>query len=121
MKAAERIETGEAPPEPPPDLLVARESEQALLSQQWRHLSRAATLVAILTSPAIFVWFHRQIGWGIGWSIVATFLTAAAFRGLVDIAVRRLIPWPTLFGQEDIRVKDEDIVNRRRAWCWSKR
>jgi len=30
------------------------------LAQSWRRLTRAATVVAVLTSPALFVWFTQQ-------------------------------------------------------------
>ena len=49
-----------------------------------------------------------------GWSIT----TVAAFRGLIDLVLRRFIPWPSLFGTDDSRLKEEDVVNRRRAWFW---
>ena len=29
-----------------------------------------------------------------------------------------MIPWPSLFGTEDARLREEDIVNRRRSWTW---
>ena len=32
--------------------------------------------------------------------------------------MRRVIPWPSLFGTEDARLREEDITNRRRAWTW---
>jgi hypothetical protein len=35
--------------------------------------------------------------------------------------MRRLIPWPSLFGADEERLREEDVVNRRRAWFWSKR
>ena len=41
-----------------------------------------------------------------------------AFRGIVDLVIRRMIPWPSLFGTEDARLREEDIVNRRRSWTW---
>ena len=41
-----------------------------------------------------------------------------AFRGLVDLLFRRMIPWPSLFGTDDKRLREEDVVNRRRAWSW---
>src|SRR5207248_1260822 len=40
------------------------------------------------------------------------------FRGFLDLVVRRLIPWPSLFGTDDARLQEEDVVNRRRAWTW---
>ena len=44
--------------------LPAGESSR-LLADQWRRLSRAATFVAVLTSPAVFAWFYVQTGWSI--------------------------------------------------------
>ena len=44
-----------------------------------------------------------------------------AFRGLMDIIVRRFIPWPSLFGSDEPEVREDDVVNRRRAWYWTKR
>src|SRR3954449_12988585 len=102
----------------PRSLALPAQEESTLLAQQWRTLARAATFVAILTSPAAFVWFHKHQGWSIGWSIVATIATVAAFRGLIDLVLRRVLPWPSLFGTDDAQLKEEDVVNRRRAWFW---
>jgi cell division protease FtsH len=102
----------------PRSLALPAQEESTLLAQQWRTLARAATFVAVLTSPAAFVWFHKHQGWSIGWSILATITTVAAFRGLIDLVLRRFIPWPSLFGTDDTRLKEEDVVNRRRAWFW---
>jgi ATP-dependent Zn protease len=88
------------------------------LAQQWRVLTRAATFVAILTSPAAFVWLHKHHGWSIGWSIVGAIGLIAAFRGFIDLVLRRFLPWPSLFGTEDAQLREEDVVNRRRASFW---
>jgi ATP-dependent Zn protease len=95
--------------------------ESAALAAQLRRLSRAATVVAALTSPALFVYFWKNEHWAIGWAIAATVVAVAAFRGLVDVGLRRLIPWPSLFGQAEARLQEEDIVSRRRAWFWARR
>ncbi len=92
--------------------------DSTALSRQWRRLTRVATVVAVLTSPSVFFWYHRHNGWSTGLSIAPTFGTVVAFRGFVDIVVRRLIPWPSLFGTDDLRLREEDIVNRRRSWTW---
>jgi len=97
--------------------LTSGEHSRAL-AQQWKGLTRAATLVAVITSPALFVWFHESQGWGIGWSAAATFLAVVAFRGLIDLLFRRAIPWPSLFGVEEARAREQDLVNRRRVWFW---
>lgn len=62
------------------------------LAGQWRNLSRAATAVAILTSPATFLWFHEQQEFGLWLSLLLTFIVVIAFRGLVDLIFRRSIP-----------------------------
>src|SRR5947209_3538502 len=99
-------------------LALPSQEEAALLAEQWRWLTRAATFVAILTSPATFVWLHKHEGWSTGWSILGTILLIAAFRGFIDLILRRFIPWPSLFGSADIRAREDDVVNRRRAWTW---
>jgi ATP-dependent Zn protease len=98
----------------------AGEASKALATQ-WRRLIRAATLIAVLTSPLPFLFLYVQRDWPLGWAIVVTFLAVIAYRGLLDIVLRRLIPWPSLFGADEQRLKDEDVVNRRRAWYWQKR
>src|SRR5580765_3691844 len=102
----------------PRSLALPNKAESTELAQQWRVLTRAATFVAILTSPAAFVWFHKQQGWSVGWSIVGAIGLIAAFRGFLDLILRRFLPWPSLFGTEDPRLRDEDVVNRRRASFW---
>jgi len=104
-------------PNPTPPSLVSE--SQSALSREWRRLTRVATLVAILTSPSIFYFYHHYNGWSLFWSLVATFFTIVAFRGVVDVIVRRIIPWPSLFGTDDVRLREDDVVNRRRAWTWN--
>src|SRR5215216_965522 len=91
---------------------------QSELGDQWRRLIRSATLIAVLTSPAAFIWFREAKGLSIGWSIFWTFIVVIAFRGAVDLVVRRLIPWPSLYAVEDTQLKEDDVVNRRRVWFW---
>jgi ATP-dependent Zn protease len=96
-----------------------RSSEESVaLATQLRKRARTATFVAILTSPAAFFWYHQQVGLGVGWAIAAAAGTVIGFRGFVDLVIRRLIPWPSLFGTEENRLREEDVVNRRRAWTW---
>jgi ATP-dependent Zn protease len=101
---------------PPTRLETTREA--TVLAEQWRRLARAATAVAILTSPAPFLWFWRHEGWGWYWALLATFGIVVGFRALVDLVVRRLIPWPSLFGTDDARLHEADVTDRRRAWFW---
>jgi cell division protease FtsH len=95
--------------------------ESVLLASQLRRLARVATLVAVATSPALFIYFWKSEGWAVGWALAGTVGAVAAFRGLVDVGVRKLIPWPSLFGTSQGRLQEEDIVSRRRAWFWARK
>src|ERR687886_732250 len=76
----------------------AREAEQLALQREWRRLSRAATIVAILTSPVTFAFFYVQHDWPLGWALLATFVFVIAFRGFMDVLSHRLIPRASLYG-----------------------
>src|SRR5919197_2102628 len=97
----------------PPPVEASRE-----LGDSWRALARSATVVAILTSPAVFVWLHNHQGWATRYALAATLFEIAAFRGFVDVLFRRFIPWPSLFGTDDPVLRAEDVVARRRASFW---
>ena len=88
------------------------------LSNQWRALRRAATSVAVISSPAVFVWLYKMQELALGWAILLTVLSIAAFRGLLDLAFHRFIEWPSLFGIDNQAVREEDVVARRRVWFW---
>src|SRR5919202_4487636 len=90
------------------------------LAGQWRRLARATTAVALLTSPAAFLWFDRQAGWPWYAALAATVGVVVGFRGAVEIVLRRFIPWPSLFGIEDRKLKEDDVVARRRSWFWNR-
>ena len=93
--------------------------EKLSLLHEWRRLTRAATFVAVLTSPAFFTILYKTYGWSLGASLVCTFIGVIAFRGLVDVLAHRLIPTPSLYGA-DRELLDDDIVARRRLWYWRK-
>jgi ATP-dependent Zn protease len=101
--------------------LLAAPEQNVALSDQWRALRRSATLVAIISAPAAFLWLWQHTGLSLGWAIVATAVGAFAFRGALDLVFRRFIPWPSLFATDDARLREEDVLNRRRAWFWSAR
>ena len=88
------------------------------LARSWRTLTRAATVVALLTAPALFIWFVKQNNWSWPTALLVTLGIVIVFRGFVDLLFRRLIPWPSLFGVESQTLRDEDVVGRRRAWFW---
>jgi ATP-dependent Zn protease len=90
------------------------------LAEEWRALRRAATVVAVLTSPAFFLLLWERNGWNPIWALLVTLGAVIMFRGLVDVIVRRLIPWPNLYNA-DQQLLDEDVIARRRAWYWRKK
>ena len=94
--------------------------QAASLAYEWRRLTRAATIVAVLTSPALFFVFHVGNGWSIPVSVLATFVAVVAFRGLVDVIANRLIPKPNLYGAGR-ELLEEDVISRRRTWYWRTR
>jgi cell division protease FtsH len=103
--------------ESPVPVLAQPRSGTEQLASEWRRLTRVATVVAVLTAPLAFEWLHQVRGWGIGWSLVGTFFEMIAFRGLVDVILRRFIPWPSLFGAAE-ELREEDVRARRRVWFW---
>ncbi len=87
------------------------------LAYEWRRLTRAATFVALLTAPAFFLVLHDSNHLGLLASVLLTALAVLLFRGLVEVVVRRFLPWPSLYGAGS-ELKEEDIVARRRYWYW---
>jgi cell division protease FtsH len=102
-----------------PSARTRRSAESLALAREWRRLDRAATGVAILTSPLAYAVLHNTLDLPIAASIPLAVLAIAAFRGLVDIVAHWLIPSPTLYGAEAELAKD-DVVQRRRLWYWRK-
>jgi cell division protease FtsH len=92
--------------------------EQRQLTAQWRTLRRAATGVALLSGPALFIWFYKEVGWPVVWSLLATLFAVAAFRGVLDLIFARFIQWPSLFGVDSPELREEDVVARRRVSFW---
>ena len=94
-----------------------REAEQLALQREWRRLTRAATFVAVLTSPVTFAFFYVQHDWPLFWALVGTFVFVIMFRGFMDVLAHRLIPRASMYGAGRELV-EEDIVSRRRVWYW---
>src|SRR6266850_54980 len=100
------------------DTTAAARVSSPELAAQWRSLARTATFVALLTSPAVFVWLHNHQGLAFRYALLLTVIEVGAFRGLVDLAFRRYIESPSLFGEESIELREGDIVARRRVAFW---
>ena len=101
-------------PEPPP-LLVGEETKT--LVAHWKAFARFATGVAVVTSPAFFLFLYRVLGWTALASVIVTALGVFALRGLIDTVARLAIPYPGLF-DESATARTADITARRRAWFW---
>ena len=64
------------------------------LAQEWRRLTRVATGVALLTSPAFFMVLYESDHLGLPLSILITIAAVVLFRGLIEVVVRKMIPGP---------------------------
>ena len=101
-----------------PPRLQRRVNDQAVsLAREWRMLGRAATVVALLTSPALFLLLYLTYDWALIWALVGAFAGIVIFRGGVDVIAHKIIPAPALYGAED-QLKEQDVVSRRRVWYW---
>ena len=81
---ATEIESRNRPPETATDPAIG----------QWRGLKRAATLVAVLTSPVAYIWFREAQDWSVAMSLLATVGEIALFRAALDLVLRWFIPGP---------------------------
>jgi len=101
--------------------------DSTLLAAEWRRLRRAATAVALFTSPMFFVVLYDRLGLSVGWALLATALSVIAFRGLIDVASRRLLPWPSMYGVETAvdtlvyRAPEIERVARKAFWLARRR
>jgi ATP-dependent Zn protease len=95
----------------------ARTEQHVALAREWRRLGRAATIVALLTSPAVFAWLTAVQGWNALLALVVSLALVALFRGFIDVLAHRFIPRPSLYGA-DAEARARDAVDRRRVWYW---
>jgi ATP-dependent Zn protease len=89
----------------------------AALAGEWRRLTRAATAVALLTSPAVFLLLYRVDHVALWLAFILTAVGVISFRGLIEVVTRRMIPSPNLYGASD-DLRADDMVSRRRYWYW---
>jgi ATP-dependent Zn protease len=101
----------------PPGMRGPINQHASALAQEWRRLTRVATGVALLTSPVFFLLLYQSDHIGLLPSLLLTVVAVIAFRGLVEVVVRKLLPTPALYGADE-QVKADDIVARRRYWFW---
>jgi ATP-dependent Zn protease len=87
------------------------------LAHEWRRLTRAATAVALLTAPAFFLVLYDSNHISLAGSLIITLLAVGLFRGMIEVLVRKWIPWPSLYNAEE-GLKEDDLVARRRYWYW---
>jgi len=91
------------------------------LAHSWRRLTRATSAVALFSVPSLVLYFMRTGGDSLFVALAKALVAVIVCRGLFDIVMRRFLPWPSLFGQEDAGLRRDDIVARRRAWYWRKK
>ena len=114
--SVEPVRPGPLEPMPPAGFESREEARE--LAASWRTLTRAATFVAILTCPALVVFFMHQNDWPFWKSLLISLTIVIVFRGFVDLVLRRTIPSPSLFGLEADVHREEDVLARRRVWFW---
>src|ERR1700722_17232525 len=68
-----------------------RAQDHQALALEWRRLTRAATFVALLTSPMVFVVLFYTHRWSFIAALLGTFVCVITFRGLIDVVAHRLI------------------------------
>lgn len=93
-------------------------SEAAHLHKHWRWLSRFATCVSLLALPELVLYLVTFGQRSLLVAVLLALVLYAAFRGALDLGLRRLLPRPSLFGVDDAGMKQADIVHRRRAHFW---
>jgi ATP-dependent Zn protease len=103
-----------------PSATDALAASQKALARELRRITRFATIVVVISAPSVFFYLTHYKHFFFGKALLVTFIACIAFRGAIDIIVRKMIPWPSLFGLDEVRLAEEDIVNRRRVWTWSR-
>ena len=91
------------------------------LADGWRRLGRIATFVALLGAPSVFLWAYIAKDWGVLWSVLFTIGAVAVVRGLIDVILRKFVPWPTLYGDDSEKRREADALDRKRWWFWSRK
>jgi hypothetical protein len=51
-----------------PPLALGRQESSRELARQWRTLGRLATIVALLTAPAVYLYVDKRLGWDWRWA-----------------------------------------------------
>ena len=90
------------------------------LAREWKRLGRAATAVALLTSPILFAVLYTSLEWPFLFALVGTFAGVVIFRGFVDVVAHKFIPSPSIYGAEK-ELQEQDVVSRRRLWYWRRK
>jgi ATP-dependent Zn protease len=90
------------------------------LAREWKRLGRAATAVALLTSPILFAMLTTAYEWPWYWAVLGALGMVVVFRGGVDVLAHKLIPSPSIYGAETA-LQQDDVIGRRRLWYWRKK
>src|ERR1700757_3679303 len=98
----------------------SRSQARGQLASEWRVLGIAAGIVAVITAPAAFAVLHVHDRLSVLGSLALTVLGVILTRAIVELVLRRLIPTPTVEGNDPESLAEDALV-RRRLWFWSRR
>ena len=88
------------------------------MNDEVKRIKRIATGIATLTAPVSIVYLLNQ-GWSLVAAVAAALFIIGAFRGALDIVLKRTLPKTDLFNAgTDARAEDE--LGRRRLWFWAR-
>lgn len=80
-----------------------------------------STLVTILCLPlliTLFVFFSSTHNWSYPKTALITLATVVVLRAVLDWGLRKITPPETLFGVDDPKAREDDILTKRRVWFW---
>jgi hypothetical protein len=88
------------------------------LAQQRGTISRVLTFLCVVAFPSIYFFFAQTHDWSALKTGLVTFASLVVLRAVIDYAMRRILPPPSLFGNDDPEARVADIMSQRRNWFW---
>lgn len=83
-----------------------------------RGLSRLISFLFLPIFLSLFEFFSMTKTWSFEKNAAITITICIVGRALIDYALKFFFPMPTLFGAEDAKAREYDLINKRRLWFW---